>query len=218
VKKPSKLLFSPEKAIFFASLTSLKKGVESGVGSGSISQRYGSAPKCHGSPTLPLSYPTNTHLLSRGSGSWDRAPCCRASAPSPHCWPAGDPETSSASSAVMSKFFFNADPDPTFQLIPSNLLILWGGINFVTPTANFCLHLLGLLHKISKNFKNKFSFKYFSLLLFFLCQKVVHIKFFEDLHFVRFCDEINFEKSKKSPRKHQQGGNLEDSYSHEKFI
>jgi hypothetical protein len=43
-----------------------------------------------------------------------------------------------------------------------------------------------------------------------LCQKVVHIKFFED--------EINFEKSKKSPRKHQQGGNLEDSYSHEKFI
>jgi hypothetical protein len=45
---------------------------------------------------------------------------------------------------------------------------------------------------------------------------VVHIKFFEDLYFVRFCDEINFEKSKKSPRKHQEGGHLEDSYSHEK--
>jgi len=41
---------------------------------------------------------------------------------------------------------------------------------------------------------------------------------FEDLYFVRFCDEINLEKSKKSPRKHQQGGNLGDSYSHEKCI
>jgi hypothetical protein len=44
------------------------------------------------------------------------------------------------------------------------------------------------------------------------------MKFFEDLYFVKFCDEINFEKSKKSPRKHQQGGKLGDSYSHEKFI
>jgi hypothetical protein len=32
---------------------------------------------------------------------------------------------------------------------------------------------------------------------------------FEDLYFVGFCDEINFENSKKSPRKHQQGGKLE---------
>jgi hypothetical protein len=44
------------------------------------------------------------------------------------------------------------------------------------------------------------------------------MKIFEVLYFVRFCDEINFEKVKKSPRKHQQGGNLEDSYSHEKLI
>ncbi len=42
--------------------------------------------------------------------------------------------------------------------------------------------------------------------------------FFKDLYFVAFCDQINFENSKKSPRKHQQGGILEDSYSHEKFI
>jgi hypothetical protein len=41
---------------------------------------------------------------------------------------------------------------------------------------------------------------------------------FKDLYFVTFCDEINFENLIKSPRKHQQGGNLEDSYSHEKFI
>ncbi len=41
---------------------------------------------------------------------------------------------------------------------------------------------------------------------------------FEDLYFVRFCDEINFLKWKKSPKKHWQGGHLEDSYSHEKFI
>ncbi len=55
--------------------------------------------------------------------------------------------------------------------LPSNLLISSGGINFVTPTGNFCLHLLGLLHKISKNFKNKLSFKYFSLLMLFYANK-----------------------------------------------
>jgi hypothetical protein len=50
------------KKIFFTLSWSLKKGVGSGVesgsgaGYGSISQRYGSgsAPTCHGSPTLPL--------------------------------------------------------------------------------------------------------------------------------------------------------------------
>jgi hypothetical protein len=36
--------------------------------------------------------------------------------------------------------------------------------------------------------------------------------FFEDLCFVRFCDEINFEHFKKFPKKHQEGGNLQDSY------
>jgi hypothetical protein len=44
------------------------------------------------------------------------------------------------------------------------------------------------------------------------------MKFFEDLYFVRFWDEIKIQNSKKSPRKHQQGGNLQDSYSHEIFI
>jgi hypothetical protein len=46
------------KNFFFLLSKSLKKGVGSGVesGSGSISQRYGSgsSPTCHGSPTLPL--------------------------------------------------------------------------------------------------------------------------------------------------------------------
>ena len=42
--------------------------------------------------------------------------------------------------------------------------------------------------------------------------------FFEDLFFVKFCDEINFENLKKSPRKQQEGSILEDSYSYEKFI
>jgi hypothetical protein len=51
------------------------------------------------------------------------------------------------------------------NLLPSNLLISSGGINFVTPTANFCAHLLGLFYQISKNFKNILSFKYFSLLM-----------------------------------------------------
>ncbi len=56
-----------KKKILFASLKSLKKGVRSGVGSGSrsISQRYGSADpdphQCHGSPTLLANqfYPKN---------------------------------------------------------------------------------------------------------------------------------------------------------------
>ena len=50
-----------------------------------------------------------------------------------------------------------------------------------------------------------------------LCKKELY-GFFKDLCFVTFCDEINFENLKKSPRKHQEGGILEDSYSHEKFI
>jgi hypothetical protein len=36
----------------FFKILSLKKGVGSEVGSGSVNQRYGYAPKCHGSPTL----------------------------------------------------------------------------------------------------------------------------------------------------------------------
>jgi hypothetical protein len=42
--------------------------------------------------------------------------------------------------------------------------------------------------------------------------------FFEDLYFLTFCDEINFENLKKSPKNHQEGGNLQDSYSHDIFI
>ncbi len=49
-------------------------------------------------------------------------------------------------------------------------------------------------------------------------QKMSYLVFFRDLKFVTFCDEINFENLKKSPRKHQKGDILEDSYSHEKFI
>ena len=41
--------------------------------------------------------------------------------------------------------------------------------------------------------------------------------FFEDLYSVGFCDEINFKNLQNCPRKHQQGGKLEDSYTHEKF-
>jgi hypothetical protein len=48
--------------------------------------------------------------------------------------------------------------------------------------------------------------------------KEINMAFFEDLYFVGFCDEINFKKPQKCPRKHQQGGKLEDSYSHEKFL
>jgi hypothetical protein len=42
--------------------------------------------------------------------------------------------------------------------------------------------------------------------------------FLKDLYFVKFCNEINFANLRKSPKKHQQGGILQDSYSDEKFI
>jgi hypothetical protein len=57
---------------------------------------------------------------------------------------------------------------------------------------------------MSRFVKNKLSFRYF-LFDFFSGQKEVYIQFFEDLY---FCDEINFEKSKKCPR-NQWKGNLE---------
>ncbi len=47
--------------------------------------------------------------------------------------------------------------------LPSNLLISSGGINFVTLAAKLCDHLAALFHKILKFFRNKVSFKYFSL-------------------------------------------------------
>jgi hypothetical protein len=43
--------------------------------------------------------------------------------------------------------------------VPSKLLISSGGINFVTPAANFCDHLPGLFHQIEKIFKNIISLK-----------------------------------------------------------
>ncbi len=49
-------------------------------------------------------------------------------------------------------------------------------------------------------------------------QKMSYLVFFKDLYLVTFCDEIKIENFKKSPKKHQQGGNLQDSYSQELFI
>jgi hypothetical protein len=57
------------------------------------------------------------------------------------------------------------------ETVPSNLLISSGGINFVTPTTNFCCHLVDLFEHISKNFKNILSFKYFSLLMMLSAKK-----------------------------------------------
>jgi hypothetical protein len=60
-----------KKKIFFTSLKLLKKGVRSGVGSGSasasISQMYrsGSAPKCRGSPTLVIVQPQELDMTKK---------------------------------------------------------------------------------------------------------------------------------------------------------
>ncbi len=44
--------------------------------------------------------------------------------------------------------------------------------------------------------------------------------FFEDFCYVEFCVEINFENLKEIYycRKHEQGGNIEDSYSHKNLL
>jgi hypothetical protein len=42
-----------------------------------------------------------------------------------------------------------------------------GSYNFVTPAANFCDQMPGLLRQLSKIFKNILSFKKFSLLMLF---------------------------------------------------
>jgi hypothetical protein len=41
-----------------------------------------------------------------------------------------------------------------------------------------------------------------------LCKKVSYLVFFKDLHFGNFCDEINFENFKKSPKKQAQGSKI----------
>ncbi len=49
-------------------------------------------------------------------------------------------------------------------------------------------------------------------------QKMSYFVFFQYLYLVTFCDEIKIQNFKISTKKHQQGDNLQDSYSHEIFI
>jgi hypothetical protein len=102
--------------------------------------------------------------------------------------------------------------------LPSNLLISSGRQNFVTLAAKLCDYLASLFHKISKLFKNKLSFKYFSLQILLEIKHRFIWGFLKIFTLSDFVTKLIFKSSKKSPRKHQQGGNLEDSYSHEKFI
>jgi hypothetical protein len=69
-----------------------------------------------------------------------------------------------------------------------------------------------------QNFSKRNSLQIFLCFDVIWGQKEVKMAFFEELYFVGFCDEINFENPKKCPRKHQQGGKLEDSYSHKKIL
>jgi hypothetical protein len=104
------------------------------------------------------------------------------------------------------------------QYLPSNLLISSGGHNFVIPAANFCNLLEGLFHEISKFFKNKLTFKYFYLLMLFGAKKRLIWRFLKISILLDFVTKLIFKTPQKCPRKHQQGGKLEDSYSHEKFL
>jgi hypothetical protein len=56
-----------------------------------------------------------------------------------------------------------------------------GGINFVTPTANFCLHLLaGLILPDIKKFQKHTLHQIFFSFDVALCEKVLSMMFFED--------------------------------------
>ncbi len=64
--------------------------------------------------------------------------------------------------------YYHVQEAAGWHCVSSNFLVSSGGINFVTPTENFWIHLLGLLHKISKNFKNKLSLNIFPFLCCFM--------------------------------------------------
>ena len=64
------------------------------------------------------------------------------------------------------------------------------------------------IFKVIKKFqKNTLLEIFFSFDLVF-CKKVCYLVFFIDLYFVTFCDEINFENFKKSPKKQAQGSKI----------
>ncbi len=82
------------------------------------------------------------------------------------------------------------------QMLPSNLLILSGVNNFVTPAANVCDHMPFLFQQISKNFKNILSFKYFSLLIFLYAKKLVIWCFLQICRLTLFVTKLILKNSK----------------------
>jgi hypothetical protein len=74
---------------------------------------------------------------------------------------------------ILYAFIWYFYPVPLVSYIPSNLLISSGVHNFVTPAANLWDQMPGLFEQISKNFKNKLPFKYFSLLMLFKAKKML---------------------------------------------
>jgi hypothetical protein len=83
--------------------------------------------------------------------------------------------------------------------VPSNLVISSGGINFVTPMANFWLHLLGSFHEISKNFKNKLPSKNFSHLILFYAKKWFIVSFLKIFILLEFVTELILKSQRNLP-------------------
>ncbi len=73
---------------------------------------------------------------------------------------------------------------------------------------NFKVLLTGSLSNSRILFKNNFFLKYFSLLILLCAKKSQLFGVFIDLYFGTFCDEINFENLKKSPKKQAQGSKI----------
>jgi hypothetical protein len=74
-----------------------------------------------------------------------------------------------------------------------------------------------ILTDIKKFQKHNLLEIFFSFDLAFF-KKVCYLVCFTDLHFGTFCDEINFENFKKSPKNQAQGSKISNSYSHDIFI
>jgi hypothetical protein len=127
----------------------------------------------------------------------------------------------------MSNFFFQDSPSPfafALRRYPAIFCNTVKSSNFVRgpkfrhPSSEFLWSPGKFISSDIKNFRKQTHLKIILSFDVIVGQKEVNMAFFEDLCFFRFWDEINFKNLKKSPRKHQDGGILEDSYSHEKFI
>jgi hypothetical protein len=88
-----------------------------------------------------------------------------------------------------------------------------GGFEVGGDTRQYNVQNYHVLNIYQKN-SNTYSLLYFFIFWSCFMPKTGLIwHFFKDLYLVKFCDKIKFKNFRKSPRKHQQGDILQNSYS-----